>query len=400
LGDEQQRAYPHIVRAVLSVPWAIDPNSLAWAVIVEVLALRSAGIMFTEAEIQARIEAAQNGPRRGGGRPARGQTIGIVPIYGVIAPRQSLMSSSGGTSVDAIGRDFREAVDDPDLDGVLLDIDSPGGVVDGVEELAAEIRAARGRKPIVAIANHMAASAAYWIASAADELVATPSAQVGSIGIFTAHEDLSEALAKEGVKRTIVSAGKYKAEGALGSPLSPEAIAHLQEQVDERYAMFTSAVARGRGVSVETVRNRYGEGRSVMAKKALAAGMIDRIDTFDATVRRIAKGEVGSRPLRSPQPAAALGEPPLLAGPIASHGTDTSDGSWDGPANEARLPSERGPLRAAQPLSLAASAEAAAAAVATGHGGVPLEGQTSTPARRRDLDLLEDAFRGGYSLTD
>lgn len=294
--------YPNVLRAVLAQPWAIDHDSLAWAAIVDVLALRSIGRGLTDDEISARIEAAQNGPRRGGGRSAGSVGIATIPIYGVITPRGNMMArSSGGTTAESILQDFRGALADPDVDGIVFDMDSPGGAVEGIDELTSEIRAARGQKPIVAVANYTAASAAYWIASAADEIVASPSAMVGAIGVFTAHDDISEAQAKLGVKRTVIAAGKHKAEGALGQPMSDEARAHVQGQVDDIYGVMTSAIAKGRSyngrtVSPATVRGEtYGEGRGVLAKKALAAGMVDRIATLEDTIRRVARDIQGSQ---------------------------------------------------------------------------------------------------------
>jgi len=293
LGDEQHR-YPQIVKAILARPWAIDPDSLAWAAIMEVVALRSAGQFLSDDEIRARIEAAGNGPRLGGGRS---RNVAVIPIYGVISERQSLMAqTSGGTSAAKIASDFRAALADPEVDGIVFDVDSPGGVVQGIDELAAEIQGARGQKPMAAVAQHNALSAAYWAIAGVDEIVATPTGMVGSIGVFTAHDDLTEAMAKVGVKRTVIAAGKYKAEGALGTSLSEEGVAALQEQVDTLYGMFANRVARGRGVPVDQVRNGFGQGRGVLAKRALELGMIDRIDSLDNTVRRVARGTVGAPP--------------------------------------------------------------------------------------------------------
>jgi signal peptide peptidase SppA len=217
----------------------------------------------------------------------------VLPLFGVIAPRAAQLNSvSGpsGTGVDAFTRMFRQALADPAVGSILIEIDSPGGRVDGVPELAAEIRKSRGDKPIVAISNTTAASAAYWIASQCDEIVVTPSGEVGSIGVYCAHEDLSGALEQDGVKVTLVSAGKFKTEGNPFEPLSEEAVAAFQADVDAYYTMFVNDVAKGRGVSAAAVRDGFGEGRMVMARDAVAAGMADRVATVDDTVRRLATG--------------------------------------------------------------------------------------------------------------
>jgi signal peptide peptidase SppA len=294
--------YSNIIRAILSRPWAIDPESLAWAAMLDVLALRASGQTLSEVEITARIEAAQNGPREGGKRSGNRSTVAVLPIYGVISPRQDMMSrTSGGTTASSISQDFRAAMADPEIDGIVFDVDSPGGSVSGIEELASEIRGARGIKPMAAVANGMAASAAYWLISGVDELNVAPSGIVGSIGVFAAHQDVSAAQEKLGIKTTLVSAGKYKVEGNQYAPLEEEARAAIQDDVDAYYDMFISAVAKGRRIGVDAVRNGYGEGRGVVAKKALAAGMVDQIATLDETIRRVARGAVGT-----PPPAKAL----------------------------------------------------------------------------------------------
>lgn len=348
LGDEK---YQHIVRAVFERPWAILPSTLS--MIVEVIRLRAAGEFFTDEEIEARIAASPRGPRGGGRQVGR---VAVLPVYGVLSPRQNLVSrSSGGTSIEGLTSDLRAALADEAIDAIVMDIDSPGGNVEGVEELAAEIRASRGRKPIVAVANHQAASAAYYLASAADEIVASPSSMVGSIGVLAAHQDLSKAAELDGVKTTLISAGKYKTEANQWEPLTDEARARIQAEVDSYYGMFVSAVAKGRGVSVDTVRSEYGQGRMFVAKEAKAAGMVDRIDTFDRTVARVAREAVagaettpavGTGARVEIVPIEAIGREAdagfFVAGPIPIHHGTTDDGPFDGPATEAAIPNTEG----------------------------------------------------------
>lgn len=287
--------YPNIVRAVLETPWAILPSTLS--ALVEVLVMRVSGEQLTPEEIEARIGS---GPSR---RDASRQgSVAVIPIYGVLVPRADMFTQmSGGTSVERLRATLREAVADPDVSQILLNVDSPGGQTDLIQEFAADIRAARQKKPVTAVANTKAASAAYHLASQADELVVTPSGHVGSIGVFAAHDDVSAMQEKLGVKTTLVSAGKYKTEASPYEPLSDEARAHIQELVDEHYATFTADVAKGRKVSVETVRNGFGEGRMLSAKQALKEGMVDRIDTLEATLRRL--GSAPPKPSPDPAPA-------------------------------------------------------------------------------------------------
>lgn len=274
--------YELILRAVLGTPWAILPEKLA--AIESVLAIRAGGGRVTAEE----VAAATNG-RRGPGQQNIG-AVAVIPIYGTIHEHAGMLAeSSGGVSVDAIRAGLRAALGEPGVGSILLDVDSPGGSVMGVPELAAEILRARGSKPVVALANSLAASAAYWIASAADEVWVTPSGQVGSIGVYLAHVDMSKAYDDAGVKVSLISAGKYKVEGNEYEPLGDDARGALQALVDEYYEMFVAGVAQGRAVSATTVRGGFGEGRLVTAKAAKAAGMVDGIGTLDEAAGRAAR---------------------------------------------------------------------------------------------------------------
>lgn len=326
--------YEQVVRAVAERPWAIRRETLD--VIVALVAERASGAELTEEEIRARIgsnEAARApyaievAAAAGSQRPAG--IVQVLPLYGVLIPRATLFSDvSGATSLQRFSAALRAAIDDPDIGAILVDVDSPGGMVDGCTELAADIRSYRGTKPMAAIANHEAASAAYWLATQFDEVLVTPSGQAGSIGVFSAHDDVSAAMAKLGVKRTLISAGKYKTEGNPYEPLSEEALDHYQEQVNDYYGLFTGDVAKARGVEASAVRAGYGEGRMLTAKRALKAGMVDRIETFEAAATRLGRAAAG-RPRRraggfrgitgwAPDAAARLGTP--------LNDTDTMDG--------------------------------------------------------------------------
>lgn len=286
------RRYDRVVRAIADTPWAVLPAT--FAVICEIVQRHLSGDLLTADEVEQRIGA---GPRSRGQARTVG-AVAVLPLQGVIAPRASMVNNvSGpvGTGLDAFTAMLRAAADDPDIGSILLDVNSPGGRVDMVPETAAEIRAARRQKPVWAIANTDAASAAYWLASQADELVVTPSGMVGSIGVFAAHDDISKALEAEGITRTLISAGRFKTEGNPFEPLTEEARAAIQAMVDEFYGMFVADVAKGRRVAAGDVRAGFGEGRMVSAKNAVQAGMADRVDTFDNTVVRMARGGASSR---------------------------------------------------------------------------------------------------------
>lgn len=283
--------YAHLVQYVMSTPWELHPTKLLE--LLSVLAFRAAGGEFTPQEIAARIGAPQ---------PATGQSRGavaILPVYGVLSHRMgSLEESSGGMSTEQIGRMFDAAQADSSIGTIVLDVNSPGGTVPGVQELAAKIRAAKGQKPVIAVANDLMASAAYHIASQADEIVGIPSSRVGSIGVYAAHEDLSKALEAEGITVTLLSAGKYKTEGNAFEPLSEEAKAFLQARIDVAYQQFVSDVAVGRGVTAAAVSGGFGQGRALGAPEALAAGLIDRIATFEDVLRPLVPGSDASIDMR------------------------------------------------------------------------------------------------------
>ncbi len=286
-----EHKYQRVMREVCGSPWAILPAKLA--AIRTLLTLRADGYKVSAEEVQEVMEANRPGERV---MFAQGSAIAVIPVIGAIVPRGGmLLESSGAVSVQRITSQFRAALTDPDIAGILFDIDSPGGQVSGIAELSREIFEARGQKPIRAIANGLAASAAYWLASAADELVVTPSGEVGSIGVFAIHQNIAEALKSDGVEVTLISAGQYKTEGNPFEPLSEEALAAAQNRVDEFYAMFTEAVARNRGVNLDTAVNGFGQGRVVGATMAVSQGMADRVGTIDEVVQDLSTSGADTR---------------------------------------------------------------------------------------------------------
>lgn len=276
--------YARVLRVALTQPWAVTPAMAA--TILEILRFRASGGRWTDAEIRARIgtvaeDEAPTARRQG--------LVAVVPIYGVIAHR-TFEASSGMTSTELIGRWLQRAVADDEVGQIVLDISSPGGMVSGTPELAAQIFAARKVKPITAIANAQACSAAYWLGSQASSFSVIPSGEVGSIGVYMMAEDWSEHLAKEGIKITPISAGDHKLEGNWWEPMTDEARAHFQAQVDATYGDFLKAVARGRGVTVSEVKKAFGGGRVYDADEAKTRGMVDRIETLDELLARLTRG--------------------------------------------------------------------------------------------------------------
>lgn len=279
----------YVLQAFTEYAWAILPNKLA--ILEEIVYRHVRGEKLGEEEVQERIHGAARPPDRNISSDGSPKTVAILPLFGTIFPRANMMTDvSGATSADRFGMQFSELVDNPDIGAIILDVNSPGGQVKGIPDVSNRIYEARGKKPIVAVSNYLMASAAYWIGTAADEIVVTPDAEIGSIGAFAVHQDVSKALEQDGIKVTLIKEGKFKTEGNPYEPLSDEAFAVIQSRVREAYDSFVGAVARNRDVSLEDVVKGFGEGRVVGAKQAIRLGMADRIETLEQTVARLFKG--------------------------------------------------------------------------------------------------------------
>lgn len=273
--------YAHVLGFALDHPWAITRSMLQ--VIAGILAQRIAGQDVDHAEIEAALVNRKNLPQ------PRAGSVAIIPVYGVIAPRMNMLSEmSGGTTFEKLTGQVREGMGNKAVKTLVLDIDSPGGNVAGATEFARELLKARARKPVIAQIQYTGASAGYWLASCCTEIVAAPSARVGSVGVYASHDDISEALANLGVKRTYVSAGEGKVDGNEAEPLSAAARARLDAMVEEAYGQFVGDVVKGRGagMTAEKVRKEW-KGHVYGTAEALSLGMIDRIATLDETLARV-----------------------------------------------------------------------------------------------------------------
>lgn len=268
------------------------------------------------------IRGAEHMPKRmaepGANTRSQAKAIAVIPIIGVMENRQTMFSDwYGGIGTDRIGAAFDAAVTDDRVKSIILLWDTPGGMVYGTPELARKIYDARTEKPIVSLAEHMAASAGYYGASAAHRLYVSPSGDVGSVGVYQMHVDYSQALEAEGVKVEFIKAGAHKAEGNPYEPLSQDARDYIQSDVDAIYDQFVSDVAKHRGVSKEDVLANFGEGRTLNAKRAVTAGMADGIATFEQVVARLHAGKINTGG------AAANDdwESPVMLAPPESHGS-------------------------------------------------------------------------------
>lgn len=213
--------------------------------------------------------------------------IAYVPVEGELVHRYGHIDPcSGLTGYDGLAVKIGEAAADPLVRGILLDIDSPGGEVHGCAACAEAIATARQAKPIWAVANEMACSAAYWLASAADVLVAPATADVGSVGVVMLHADISAALTEAGITVTLIHAGAHKVDGHPYAPLPAPVRDHLQAECETVRTMFVDAVARHRRTSPDAIRAT--EARVYMGADALAAGLIDAVAGFEETYQEFA----------------------------------------------------------------------------------------------------------------
>lgn len=219
--------------------------------------------------------------------------VAIIEIHGVIAKKMNMFTRiSGGVSTQILKKDFLSAMADPEVKAIILDVDSPGGTVDGTEELAQAIYEARltGEKPIVAFTDGLMASAAYWIGSAAERVyISGDTPWVGSIGVVTSHVDYSKWEEKMGVKTTEIYAGKYKRIDTEYAPLSQEGRGYLQDQVDYIYSLFASTVAKARPNLIigDEGPIPWADGKIFIGKQAIEAGLVDGVSTRQRIIEKL-----------------------------------------------------------------------------------------------------------------
>lgn len=271
---DNQTRYRRILATLCGQPWAIMQNRLSNMIDVFMF-LRDGGVLSAE-EIEARI---------GGGRkrkPVSG-SVTVLPLVGVMEHRPSMMSEFfGWTSTEVFGRWFDAAANDESVGAIVMDIDTPGGAAAGLEELSAKIfKARRPGRPIIAVVNDLAASAGYYAATPADEIVMTPGSLAGSVGTIAIHIDFSKALEQEGITPTIISAGENKSAANSLEPLSDTGRKQIQDLVDEYYEQFVADVAKNRGVKKSVVKSAFGQGLVFGDREAVARGMADRIATLN-----------------------------------------------------------------------------------------------------------------------
>jgi signal peptide peptidase SppA len=269
------------LKAAMSVVWAMEERALE-----TVLEIAAREHDVTEEALEAYSAKSLANSQRARVRDG----VAIIEANGAMFRRANLMTAiSGATSYDVLRADLQAALDDPAVKAINLVIDSPGGEVNGANELAQAIYDARGTKPIIAYVGGSGASAAYWVASAADKIVASPTAVLGSIGVQVAYR---EPAAKAGEKSfRFVSSQSPNKNPDIGTE---EAATQIQQTIDAMAQVFVETVARNRGVATETVLTNFGAGGTFVGQQAVEAGLADSIGTFEAVLAELsANGRIG-----------------------------------------------------------------------------------------------------------
>ena len=266
---------PHLAARLFGVPLAIHRPKLD--VILSVLGARI-GLADLAAPVGYTPAARALGPPSG--------KVAVIPIHGTLVRRTSgIEAESGLASYTGIAAQLDAALASPEIAAILLDIDSPGGESGGVFDLVDRIRAASEVKPVWAVANDMAFSAAYALASAATRVFVARTGGVGSIGVIAMHVDQSVKDAHDGVRYTAVFAGERKNDLNPHEPISNEAHAVLRAEVDRIYDLFVETVARHRGLDADAVRAT--EAGLFFGPDAVATGLADAVGSLDDALTQL-----------------------------------------------------------------------------------------------------------------
>jgi signal peptide peptidase SppA len=216
--------------------------------------------------------------------------VAIITITGSLVNRGAWIGASSGlTSYEGIGHQIKSALADDSVKAVILDMHTPGGEAVGAFETADLVRQLAAKKRTVAVVNGMAASAGYAIPSGATEIVTTETGLSGSIGVVMLHADYSRALANEGIDPTLIFAGAHKVDGNPFEPLSDDVRADLQKEVSAFYELFIKTVAKGRGSKLTVAAARKTEARIFMGQEAVAAGLADRVGSFESVLSELTR---------------------------------------------------------------------------------------------------------------
>lgn len=269
--------------------FATDPRAIAF--LSSPLAISETGLAALIGALQSREPA----PLKNAKTATKSGSVAVIPVSGPLSGKDSWLSMwFGSSSYETVARDLSAMLADDEITAIVLDIDSPGGDAAGCGELSKFIYASRGKKPIIAYCAGSMCSAAYWIGSAADSIVADQSSLLGSIGVRSMMVDASAYLEKLGIKEYAITS-KQSPHKVLDAA-SEEDRARLQDTLTSMAAVFIADVARNRNVSTAAVESQFGKGGVLVGADAVAAKLADRVGTLDALLSE----------LNTPKPAASM----------------------------------------------------------------------------------------------
>lgn len=285
--------FGHLAQRLFNVPLAIHPAKaeIVMAALAERLGIGSITRLDGHALALQPLAMEDDGwydyDRRAydGGYDMAGP-VAVIPVHGTLVQKLGrLRPYSGMTGYDGIRQAFLTALADPAVEAIVLDVDSPGGEVAGCFDLVDTVYASRGGKPIWSILSESAYSAAYAIASAADRITVPRTGGVGSVGVICMHVDFSKALTSAGLQVTFITYGERKADGHPEIPLSKEALARFQTDIDTMGELFVNTVARNRNIAASAVRDT--QAATYLGEQGLAQRLADAVAAPDAAFRAL-----------------------------------------------------------------------------------------------------------------
>ncbi len=404
-------AYPHVAARLFGPPLAMRPTALKAAI--DGIGPRLFGLPEADAgtpppvsaedrepvadALRQRLAAVTGGEvvEVGDGMAEYALTpdgVAVIPITGSLVNRFDWLSAMCGMmSYDTIGMALDAALADPRAKAVLLDVDSPGGEASGMLDLADSIRAGAAQKPIWAVANPLAASAAYGLAAAASRLVLPRLATVGSIGVVAVHVDRSEANAQRGLTYTAIYSGAQKVDGWQHAPLGPDAKDRWQADIDQARSTFAAAVAGFRGMTVEQILAT--EAATYDDQAAVTAGLADAVQTFDEALAELSAAVGGGT-------MSTVFTRGSAASPKATKEVPMADQTGSGAAQAGNPAATAAPPAAPQPdpaairaAGVAYAAEISSLCLLAGKPGAA----TEFVAKGMNVDQVRDALLGARS---
>lgn len=329
--------------ALYSNRWAMRPDSLRQ--LIEIAARQNGSPEAIEAQLGRQLDNTETVTVRDG--------IARIPVSGPLFRYANLFTRvSGATAYEDLAHEFSAALNDAQIKAIVLDIDSPGGEVNGCAEMAELIYNARGKKPIVAHISGDGCSGAYWLATAADSIVAGDTAVIGCIGVVACFTDYSKALEMIGIEEIeIVSS---QTPNKRPDPTEDAGRAQIQRTIDDLAAVFIGAIAKHRGVEPDVVQSDYGQGDVFVGAAAAAAGLIDGVATYEELHASLLESSSSGSPpqftaptssrnpiMKTDKPAAAAATS-AAAAPAATPdpADDEKDKKEDPPADNAAAPAK------------------------------------------------------------